>query len=206
MSDTLTEKLSTALIRTDGGTQQRERLNPEVVKDYAALMADGATFPPIEVVYDGAVYWLQDGFHRLEAAKHIGLATIAANVARGDLSDAIWQSASANATHGLRRTNKDKANAVRIALQHPRAKGMSDRDIASHVGVSHTLVSQIAAELHDAGTIDRKRDNGRKVNAARISGGSPLKQMDKWWAQAPEPEKRALFQRVQALYQSEFGA
>jgi ParB-like chromosome segregation protein Spo0J len=146
-----------------------------------------------DVFFDGTTYWLDDGFHRVDAAKQAGLATLACDVRSGTLSDAIWESAGANAQHGLRRSNKDKARSVVTALRHPRAKNMSDRDIAEHVGVSHTLVSQIAAELHESGDIERARkNNGRKVNAARIGRGSPLKQLQQWWAQAPEPERQAL--------------
>lgn len=187
-----------AVIRLDGGTQQRERLHPATVTEYADAMRENQwdwhrPGSRVSVYFDGTTYWLDDGFHRLAAAQQAGLEVIACEVRSGTLSDAIWESTGANAQHGLRRSNKDKARAVATALRHPNAKDLSDRDIAEHVGVSHTLVSQIAAELTHAGDIERERKNGgRKVNAARIGRGSPLKQLQQWWAQAPVNERQAL--------------
>ncbi len=37
-------------------------MKPDVVLDYAEDMAAGATFPPVEVYYDGSIYWLADGY------------------------------------------------------------------------------------------------------------------------------------------------
>ncbi len=190
--------LAISSIRLDGGTQQRERLHADIVAEYAEAMREdrwdwqAAGAQPV-VVFDGTTYWLDDGFHRLEAAKQAGLTEILCDVREGSLLDAIWLSTGANAQHGLRRTNKDKEKAVIAALKHPNASGMKDREIALHVGVSHTLVSQVAADLHNTGEIDRARkNNGRKVNAARIGRGSPLKQLQQWWQQAPVTERQAL--------------
>jgi hypothetical protein len=56
------------LIRTDGGTQIRacETFRAKV-DEYATAMGEGAQFPPLTVFFDGADYWLADGFHRLGA-------------------------------------------------------------------------------------------------------------------------------------------
>jgi ParB-like chromosome segregation protein Spo0J len=43
-------------------------------------MAAGGVFPPIVVFFDGAEYWLGDGFHRIIAAVALGLVEIAADV------------------------------------------------------------------------------------------------------------------------------
>ena len=97
-------QLAVDSIRTDGGTQSRAQINWLTVTDYAADIAEGATFPPVVVYFDGADYWLADGFHRLEAHKRLGLAEIAADVKPGTRRDAILYSVKANAIHGLRRT------------------------------------------------------------------------------------------------------
>ncbi len=45
----------------DGGAQMRVEMKPDIVREYADAMADGAVFPPVEVYYDGSIYWLADG-------------------------------------------------------------------------------------------------------------------------------------------------
>jgi len=68
------------------------------------MAANGDEFPPVQVVYDGAEYWLWDGFHRLHARKRNGLYTVPAIVRQGTRRDAVLLSVGANATHGFRRT------------------------------------------------------------------------------------------------------
>jgi len=53
----------------------------------------------------------------------------------------------ANIPHGLRRTNADKRNAVRLALLHPYARAWSNRLIAKHVGVDSKTVASVRREL-----------------------------------------------------------
>jgi transposase-like protein len=122
-------------IRTDGGTQPRATIDFSAVDDYMDAMLAGVTFPPVTVFYDGADYWLADGFHRCKAASQAGLEEIACDIRQGTQQDAQWYSFSANKTNGLRRTNEDKQRAVKAALGHPGGAGKSDSAIAKHVGV-----------------------------------------------------------------------
>jgi uncharacterized ParB-like nuclease family protein len=115
MTDEIT--LSVAAIRTDGGTQPRSTILRDVVEEYAAAMADGAKFPAITVFYDGAEYWLADGFHRLAATDTAGREKINCDVRQGTRRDAVLHSVGANAAHGMRRTNDDKRRAVRVMLE-----------------------------------------------------------------------------------------
>ena len=101
-------------IRTDGGTQPRTSIDYQAVQDYADAMADGATFPPVIVFYDGTDYWLADGFHRVQAALVAGRAEIAGEVHQGALEDAQWHSFGANKANGIRRDNRDKQRAVQF--------------------------------------------------------------------------------------------
>lgn len=66
------KKLNIGLIRIDGGTQARESINQEAVQEYAEAIAQGATFPPVTIFFDGAEPWLADGFHRYHAHRHAG--------------------------------------------------------------------------------------------------------------------------------------
>jgi len=140
-------KLPIDRIRTDGGTQPREAVDRCVVDDYASAMKRGDQFPPVVVFHDGADYWLADGFIRRDAIQWRGLKEIDCEIRQGTLEDAQWYSYSANQAHGLRRTTEDKQRAVKAALAHPKGAGMSDRDIARHVGVGHSMVSELRAEL-----------------------------------------------------------
>lgn len=136
--------LAIDLIRIDGGTQPRAHLNPETVTEYANAMADdGCVFPPVTVFYDGADYWLADGFHRVAASKEAGFADIDADVRQGTRRDAVLFSVGANADHGLRRTNEDKRRAVLTLLNDSEWAGWSDREIARQCGVSHPFVSSL---------------------------------------------------------------
>lgn len=141
-------------IRTDGGTQPRAELQPEVIQDYAEFMTSGIKFPSVTVFYDGSTYWLADGFHRVAAAKVARLTEIDADVRQGSLDDAKWYSYSVNQSHGLRRTNADKRRAVEAALAHPYSKDKSAYEIARHCGVSDEMVrkSPIYQKLVDSST------------------------------------------------------
>jgi hypothetical protein len=82
------KKIKLSEIRIDGGTQAREQLNQDVVKEYSEHMREGAEFPAIVVFFDGVSYWLADGFHRYFAAKSNAYAEILADIKTGTLDDA----------------------------------------------------------------------------------------------------------------------
>lgn len=134
-------QISIASIRVNGGTQSRAGVNREAVSEYAAAMAGGAVFPPLTVFYDGAEYWLADGFHRYHAYADNRAHHVPVEVRQGSRRDAILFSVGANAEHGLRRTNDDKRRAVATLLSDPEWAAWSDREIARQCGVSNTFVS-----------------------------------------------------------------
>jgi hypothetical protein len=100
-----------------GGTQTRVSTNEDAVASYAEEMAAGSVFPPITLYYDGAKYWLADGFHRFLAAQRLDFTEIEAEVKAGARGDALKFALGANATNGLYRSHADKRNAVEIALE-----------------------------------------------------------------------------------------
>lgn len=141
------ERLPLVVIRMDGGTQPRSEINTDTVTEYAEAMRDGASFPPIDVYYDGQSYWLADGFHRVQAARQAELLDINALVHMGTQRDAILHSAGANGTHGLRRTNEDKRRAVTRLLKDEEWAKWSDREIARKCMVSNNFVSVVRRSL-----------------------------------------------------------
>jgi hypothetical protein len=138
-------------IRCDGGTQTRARIYDSVVEEYAHEMGEGDKFPPLVVFHDGKEYWLADGFHRYRAALSLNLDRIECEIRPGTLTDAQWYSFSANKSNGMRRTNDDKERALKAALRH--SPGRSDREIARHIGVSHTMVAKYREEMQASGEL-----------------------------------------------------
>ncbi len=134
-------------LRRDGGTQPRAEMNLVIVAEYAENMRDGSAFPPVTVFFDGTIYWLADGFHRVAAAETNGDKTIAADVRQGTQRDAILFSVGVNATHGIRRTNADKRRAVERLLRDEEWVKWSDREIARQCKVTHPFVAKIRVEL-----------------------------------------------------------
>ena len=130
-------------IRTNGGTQSRVELNQETVAEYAQAFTAGASFPPVVVFFDGANYWLADGFHRYFGARDAGESALNAEIITGTQRDAVLYSLKANATHGLRRTNADKRKAVETLLKDAEWATWSDRKIAEVCGVGHPFVAAI---------------------------------------------------------------
>ena len=167
------KKILPEYINLDGGTQPRAQISQEVCGEYAERMRAGDSFPRIHVYFDGEDYWLADGFHRLQASMRAcpGL-EMECEVYQGTREDAQWHSYGVNKTHGLRRTNKDKARAVKAALQHPKGVGKSDRQIGEHVGVHFNTVFNYRKALEQAGTIgqsdSRTGRDGRTINTANI--------------------------------------
>lgn len=147
------EELSLTSLRINGGTQPREAISDETVLEYAEALRDGAVFPPVVVVRDGANLWLVDGFHRFHAHRRCGRETIAADVREGTLRDAVLHSLSANAEHGLRRTNADKRKAVltmltnKLVATDEDGNPWSDNEVARRCVVSRGVVTRTRASL-----------------------------------------------------------
>jgi len=140
------KRVNIELIRQDGGTQARECMNSEAIQEYAASMSEGAEFPPVVLFFDGQVYWLGDGFHRVAAGRQAKQKTVLAEVHDGGFREALLFAVGANASHGLRRTNADKQRAVSRLLDDPEWSQWTDREISRRCGVSQPFVSQMRSE------------------------------------------------------------
>lgn len=111
------QAIQLAKISIYGGTQTRAATNDEAVSHYAEEMESGVEFPPITLFFDGATYWLADGFHRYLAAKRNEYEEISSEVHEGGRADALLCALGANATNGVFRTTADKRHAVEVALE-----------------------------------------------------------------------------------------
>lgn len=179
------QQLELKVIRIDGGTQSRVELNNTTVEEYSEAMADGASFPPVVVFFDGASYWLADGFHRYFGADQAGLECIAADVRNGTQADAQLFSFGVNSDHGLRRSNADKRKAVTGALQHPISCKWSDRQIAKHCGVSDRMVNGVRADLSAKNS---QIDSSRTVTRNGTTYTQDTARIGKMLAQKPIPK------------------
>lgn len=140
-----TQDLTLDKINIYGGTQARVETNDDAINGYADDMLAGAVFPPITVFYDGAKYWLADGFHRFLAAQRNETESISADVHEGSRTDALRHALGANSTNGIYRSNADKRNAVEIALEE--WPNMSNSVISATCKVSADLVRRCRAEM-----------------------------------------------------------
>lgn len=179
--------LDLASIRIDGGTQSRTSINTDTVAEYAQALTDGATMPPVVVFFDGADYWLADGFHRFHAFRKAGRDRIKADVRQGTCREARLYAAGANGTHGLRRTNEDKRRAVLMVLEDEDCtEHWTDREIAKHCAVSHPFVAAIRSPEVAARQQAHREESAAKKSQRVESDSTPTAK-----AVIPAPEKAA---------------
>jgi hypothetical protein len=147
------KRIDVARLRTDGGTQMRAALDDNTVFEYTQAMAASGgwgAFPPAIAYYDGSVYWLGDGFHRVQAYRDAfpgATDGVPCEVRSGTRRDAILHAAGANADHGLRRTAADKRRSVETLLRDEEWGLWSDNEIARRCNVSPTTVGTIRKAL-----------------------------------------------------------
>ena len=144
MSAEVTTLALASITRAEALCMRAAGINRDVVSDYAELYKAGAVLPPVVVFRDAqGAQLLADGFHRCAGAELAGLAELPAEVRVGSRKDALLYAASANAAHGLRRSNADKRRAVLLVLAGwPR---WSDRRVAEACGVDHKTVAAARA-------------------------------------------------------------
>lgn len=159
--------LAVEVIRIDGGTQLRALFDEEVVSEYAEAMLAGAKFPPVDVFFDGANYWLGNGFYRTAATKKAKLRTILAAIRFGTRRDAVLFSAGANADHGQPRTNADKRAAATMLLMDSEWTKWSDGEIARQANVSQPFVSALRRELTTQNVLSEQTTRVGKDSVAR---------------------------------------
>lgn len=165
----LAEVLLSDLI-LDERLQPRSTMTQALVDEYMEDIADGDTFPPVEVIDVDGRFYLVDGWHRVAAYRALGHTTVFAKISEGGLEQAILISSGANADHGLRRTNADKRRAVVRLLTTPSFASMSDGAIARASKVSVRFVGMIRKTLQEDGSIpevtDRVGVDGRVRDAS----------------------------------------
>ena len=146
-------KIKLSLITIDAGTQARQKINQDVVNEYAQLLTEGAVFPPIIVFGEKNI--LADGWHRFFAHRAAGIKEIEIDSREGDVRDAIFYGFGANKSRGLQMNQEDTRSIIgRLLMDNEWAK-LGDRKIADHVGVSSTTVLRLRQAMEGDGKLEK---------------------------------------------------
>ena len=129
-------------------------VEPKKVEQYAIIMREAAAndepypFPPIVVFRHRGTFYLADGFHRVEAARRVGIEKLRAEVRPGTLEDASEYAEEANLEHGIYLSTADKRNIYerRHLRGHPWAQE-DLRKLAKVLGVAHTTIGRWRSRL-----------------------------------------------------------
>jgi hypothetical protein len=160
-------------IDIDSGIQTRDDFRKNYnfdAEEYARDMKDGIVFPPVRCIEVDDKLVLVDGFHRVIAAGIAGQTEIEVEVTKGTEDDAYKAALQANATNGIRRTDADKRNAVKIALG--RWPDYSDRAVAQLCAVSHPMVASVRKELVKAKQIEKQMQRKGRDGKAYTQAGT----------------------------------
>jgi hypothetical protein len=131
------------LLKIDGGTQSRLKIDEEYIDEIYENMKEGRLYPPVTVFFDGKEYWLADGFHRYHATRKNGKVSIECNITNGLLREAILYSKTANNKHGKRFSLADKIHNAQELIGDFEWGQWSNREIGRICDVSHVTVAKL---------------------------------------------------------------
>lgn len=175
-----------ASIRLDGGTQVRDGLDEDWVRELVALYEEDHEIDPILVVLDpGGSHWLADGFHRLEAQRRLDRHNVKAVVRDGPAAtlDMAKMLASAANKNGRPLSDGEKSKAVRLAGSTPEGAKMTVRDLARHCGVSKSHVDRILNEgkiRSHSPCPGGDTSSGGGIRSEASSRGAQRRHQEKW--------------------------
>lgn len=194
-------EVAIADIVTRADWQVRAKVDPAIVRSYAAVMRSGGSFPPIALARINGALYLVDGWHRLGAAQLNGAAGIWAEVTDMTADEAQWTAAQANLTHGLPLKPKEVRAVFRAYVksrQHRSGRGYkSYRDIAADLAhrVGHTTIRNwmerdFPSVFRAMGGADPHTDTGEVRDAPAITPLARAKaSLDQAAAEAPALSK-----------------
>lgn len=139
----------------DAGTQPRVAIDNDVVQEYGEIVKSAIKSEqpnPFDNLPDEKLPQvfrdptgrcvLAEGFHRYGGHKAAHAKEMKVAIREGSERDALIFSLSTNQEHGVRRTNKDKQRALKIALKDPDLSQSANTEIARFVGVSEFTVRE----------------------------------------------------------------
>lgn len=136
-----------------------------------------------------------EGFTRGLAAKEAGRKDVYCRVLECTADEATRIALGSNSKHGLRRTNADKNNAVRIAVAKYSDK--SAVDIAAICNVSHTFVYSIMSELkgQEPKAKELEQEPKAATAATKAEPKAATKQPESDFPEYAEPSKNGNHQK-----------
>lgn len=140
-----------SMVRLDGGTQVRVKIDPETVQEYKTRQLEGDKLPPVKLFFDGSDYWPADGFHRILATVENNFLDIGAEVYKGSKLAALQVALGSNHDHGLPLTIFDKNNIVEMALKN--FPNESSRALEKMTKLSHTFIDKIRSKTESGGNV-----------------------------------------------------
>lgn len=129
--------------------QSRSSNDQTLIIEYSGNIKDGAEFPPGIVIFDidtGRMY-LVDGIHRAKAFIMAGKEGFFVTIRIGTEVDALFAASGANASHGRRRSNKDKEHAAEQLVLNPKTSQYSNNRLAKEAKVSPQLIEKARQKL-----------------------------------------------------------
>jgi hypothetical protein len=132
---------------------RENKLDTDTVAEYAALMNQGVTFPPLHIAEVGKqeTRVLVGGAHRLAAGVKAKVESFSVIVTKvKTMVEAEVLAFHDNAAHGLQLTPAEKRQAIIQLIQKPAMKKLSNGAIAKKLGVSDMTIKRYRDSLGEA--------------------------------------------------------
>ncbi|RBP38584.1 ParB-like nuclease family protein [Roseimicrobium gellanilyticum] len=181
---TMERRVPIRTIVFDESVQVRVNLDEATVLEYSERMRAGEMFPPVQLFDDKGKLFIGDGWHRLKAAKTLNYVHFPAVVSTGGRLAAIKFALSANASHGLPRSQADKHKAIVVAaLEFP---NISNRELARLCAVSEGFV-----RTHRTSCVTNAPDTRLGADGKRYASRKPSGQQKKAGLLDPRVRQKA---------------
>jgi len=201
VGDIIAKKIATAdKITRDHITQIRGRIDSSKVKEYEVIIREQGEMDPLDVFTDGSatdkpVFYLADGWHRMDAYAAAGVEKFKIHIRLGSKSDAIRFALQRNGRHGAQMTNTEKRHAAETAVQDPEIGNSTDKEIAALIGCSPSLVSEARRGI----TRDVKRKKRKDVEVESHHRSAPgTASSGKRETESPAPKSATARERTPA--------
>lgn len=157
-------------IEVPEGYYPRLERSEEAIERYMEAYSEKREMPPIELWDKDGVYWLADGYHRLEAQKRLGYRSVRARVRKfHDELDFFLFCIRTNASHGMPlRREERKLLAMKLFSHY----GLRPEEIARSVGVSLATVYRWTQEQRK-----EEKESLRDTVLERVSQGESVSKL-----------------------------